>query len=65
MADELLTVSQTAKYLKVSDKTVRRLIQSNQLIASKVGNSWRIDRNDISEYLKINANSAKRRMGNE
>jgi len=56
MADELLTITQTATYLKVSEKTVRRLIQGRQLIASKVGSNWRIKESDISNYLKKNNN---------
>ena len=56
MAEELLTVTQTAKYLKVSEKTVRRLIKDRQLIASKVGSSWRIKESDITKYLRNNTN---------
>lgn len=37
MADEIFTVAQTAQYLQVCEKTVRRLISSNKLIASRVG----------------------------
>lgn len=52
MADELLTVSQAAEYLKVCDKTVRRMIASKALIASKVGSrNWRIRKDDIDAYL--------------
>jgi len=57
LVDEILTVAQTAKYLKVSDKTIRRLISSNTLTASKVGSkSWRIKISDIDKYLKTHAN---------
>ena len=37
MDDEIYTVTQAAQYLKVCDKTVRRLIKANKLTASKVG----------------------------
>lgn len=37
MADEIFTVAQTAQYLKVCEKTVRRLIASRKLIASRIG----------------------------
>lgn len=57
MTDEILTITQTAEYLKVCDKTVRRLIKSNKLRASKVGDrSWRIRKIDIDEYLNNNKN---------
>lgn len=35
MIEELLTVSQAAQYLQVCEKTVRRLINSQRLTASK------------------------------
>jgi excisionase family DNA binding protein len=56
MADELYTIAQTSQYLKVSEKTVYRLISSKQIIASRVGNAWRIKESDIEEYLKNNNN---------
>lgn len=37
MIDEILTVAQTAQYLQVCEKTVRRFISANILIASRVG----------------------------
>ena len=51
MSDAIMTVAQAAEYLKVCDKTVRRLIARKELAASKVGNSWRIRKKDIDGYL--------------
>lgn len=56
MSDEILTVAQAASYLKLCDKTVRRLIKKNALAASKVGKSWRIQKKDIETYLKETQN---------
>lgn len=53
---EILTVEQTANYLKVSTKTIRRLIKSEEIIASKVSGCWRIRQVDIEEYLKRKCN---------
>lgn len=56
MADEIFTVAQTAQYLQVCEKTVRRLISSNKLIASRVGagnRSLRIKKSDIDDYLPL------------
>lgn len=59
-ADELLTISETANYLKLSDKTVRRLIKDNKLMASRVGDrTWRIKKNDIQKYLTFHINGTK------
>ncbi len=51
MPDTILTITQTAEYLKVCEKTVRRLISRKELAASKVGKSWRIQKDDIEKYL--------------
>ena len=59
MSDELLTIAETAEYLKVSDKTIRRLIQDETLIASKIGRSWRVKKSDIESYYKANTNVEK------
>lgn len=56
MSDSLMTIAQAAKYLKVCDKTVRRLIAKKELAASKVGNSWRIQKADINSYLNERKN---------
>ena len=57
MTDEIFTIYEAAEYLKVSDKTVRRLISNHLLIASRVGNSWRIKQSEIDNYLNKNNNS--------
>ena len=52
MDTELLTVSQTAQYLQLSEKTVRRMIARGSLPASNLGTrSWRIRACDIDEYV--------------
>lgn len=58
MNSELLTVTQAAEYLKLSDKTVRRLIKKGDLIASKIGNrAWRIHSSDIDNYIYSTSNN--------
>lgn len=60
MPTELLTVSQTARYLQLSEKTIRRLINENRLSASKVGNrTWRIRASDVDAYIQAHANGKK------
>lgn len=60
MNTELLTVSQTAEYLQLSEKTVRRLIGNGSLQASKIGNrSWRIRACDIDDYILSTSNGSK------
>lgn len=57
MENEIFTIAQTAEYLQVSEKTVRRLIKFGQITASKVGErNWRIRKQDIEGYLAENSN---------
>lgn len=60
MDNELMTVSQTASYLKLSEKTVRKLISEKKLPASKLSDrSWRISSSDIEAFVKFNSNGAE------
>ena len=62
MTDEIFTVAQAAQYLQVCEKTVRRLISSNKLTASRVGTgnrSLRIKKVDIDMYLSEHTNEKK------
>lgn len=59
MKDEILTVAQAADYLKVSDKTVLKLIKSDKLVASLVGRIYRIKLSDINAYLASTSNGKK------
>lgn len=54
--EQPLVFPNLTEYLKVSDKTVRRLIASKSLIASKIGSTWRIKRADIEDCLASNSN---------
>lgn len=57
MSDSILTIQQAANYLKVCDKTIRRLIAKKELTASKIGNSWRIKKEDIDYFLDRTRNA--------
>ncbi len=58
MSTSVLTVAQTAEYLQLSEKTVRRMIGDGSLPASKVGNrTWRIRACDIDGYLSSTSNN--------
>jgi excisionase family DNA binding protein len=65
MCDELFTIAQAAEYLKLSAKTVRKLITTRRLLAAKVGDrSWRIKKDDIETYFQANTNFSKIENGN-
>lgn len=49
--DEILTVPEVAKYLKVSQTTVWRWCNDGKLLAFKVGKNWRIHRLEIEKIV--------------
>ena len=48
---DILTIRQLAEYLMVSEKTVYRMLDRNQLPAVRVGAQWRFRRLDIDHWL--------------
>ena len=49
---EVYTIDMAAEYLKVSAQTIRKLIETGELPAVKIGRLWRIRRQDLDELLK-------------
>lgn len=55
--DKMLSVKEIANSLRISDRTVRNLIETGEIKAYKVGNQFRIKEEDFQSYLeKINTN---------
>lgn len=49
--EEIYTVSEVARKLKVSDQVVRNLIASGELRSKRVGRQYRVTREMLDEYL--------------
>lgn len=47
----LLRVQEVAEAMRVSNMTVYRLIQAGELVATRVGRSYRIRERDVEAYL--------------
>jgi excisionase family DNA binding protein len=52
---KLMTVSEVADYLRVTKKTVYRLLMRGKIPATKVGNQWRFAQNSIDGWLQRNS----------
>jgi len=48
---ELMTVKEVAHYLRVTKKTIYRLLERGSIPATKVGHQWRFDRTLIDKWL--------------
>jgi excisionase family DNA binding protein len=49
---EILTLRDVADYLKVTERTIYRLISAKKIPAFKVGGTWRFSRADIDGWIK-------------
>ncbi len=55
--DEILTVMDVARFLRVPKSTVYKLARVGELPASKIGKHWRFLRRDIHEWLRSRSQS--------
>ncbi len=51
MPEDILTIREVADYLKVTERTLYRLVQDGKLPAFKVGHSWRFRREDLERWI--------------
>lgn len=52
----LMTVHDTAHLLNVKESTIRAWIRNRKLRALKFGKEWRVDTQDLEDFMKQNAN---------
>ena len=56
---QLLSIKEVADMLGVSQKTIRRHIQSGKLISSKLGGVHRIQKSEFQKFLQLDASSSE------
>jgi len=56
---ELMTVREVAAYLRVTKKTIYRLLRQSKIPATKVGHQWRFEKSSIDEWLQRSLVGAK------
>jgi nitrogen PTS system EIIA component len=61
-ADELLTVEEVARYLRVHEITVQRWCRTGTLPAAKIGRAYRIRRGDLETWWSEHVRG-RNRMG--
>ena len=50
--NELWTVAETCRYLKITPRTLYRYIQTHRLPAFKLGKEWRFVRSDLERWIR-------------
>ena len=56
---ELMTLAEVADYLRVTQKTIYRLLEQGKIPATKVGRQWRFRKKSIDEWLNKQGKQAK------
>ncbi len=50
--DEIMTVSEVADYLKISEVTTYKFVQEGKIPGFKIGRNWRVKRSDLAEFIE-------------
>lgn len=60
MADDILTIEEVAKYLRVSERTVYDWAQKGEIPAGKIGTVWRFKKEEIEKWVNERLTSSVR-----
>lgn len=53
MTREIMTISQVAEYLQLSEVTTYKLVQEGKLPGFKIGRHWRVKKEDLNDYIEM------------
>jgi excisionase family DNA binding protein len=56
--NELMTVTETCRYLKITRRTLYRYLRSRQIPAFKLGKEWRFVRSDLEQWIRERTRTA-------
>ena len=59
---ELMTLEEVAQYLRVTEKTIYRLLDKRGVPAARVGHQWRFDKAVIDTWLRQSSTEAEARI---
>ena len=60
--NEIMTVNEVAKYLRIPRSTVYKLAQRGNIPCQKVGRHWRFRKEALDRWLEASASSASPRV---
>lgn len=49
---ELMTVTETCRFLEIPQQTLYRYLQRRDIPAFKLGNEWRFVRSDLEQWIR-------------
>jgi excisionase family DNA binding protein len=56
---EIMTPQQVAEFLQLNTDTVLRLIRANELVATRVGRTYRIHKEELETFIMTHSNKAQ------
>ena len=59
MMGEVLTIQDAAKTLKISEGTIRRMLDRGELKGVRVGRLWRIPQTEIDRFSQVKQGNEK------
>ncbi len=67
MSDEhdILTVEEVARYLKVTERHVYKLLSDRKIPAFKVGGAWRFKREQLEQWIEEGVNEQSKEKKNQ
>lgn len=57
--EEILTTNEATKYLKIDKRTLLKMIHEGKIRAMKVGNTYRIRKEDLIDDLQVSHDEQK------
>jgi excisionase family DNA binding protein len=55
---ELMTVTETCRYLKIAPRTLYRYLRNRKIPAFKLGKEWRFVRSDLEQWIRDRTRTA-------
>jgi excisionase family DNA binding protein len=50
--EELITLKELSKYLKISRPTLYKMVENGKIPALKIANQWRFKKDDITNWVE-------------
>lgn len=57
--DEIMTLEEVAAWLKVTPRTIYRMLEENQIPAFKIRGAWRFRRDEIERMTRTRGKNSK------
>jgi excisionase family DNA binding protein len=49
---EIMTITQVAEYLQISEITTYKLVNEGQISGFKIGRHWRVKKADLADFIE-------------